>query len=385
MNEKKRIFLCISLAYSYLCSIIDEQKQMKKIIIAVVCALAIAGCNQKKGQTEGGADRDSLLADSLRADSVISQIAKVSPEDIEVDWANKEIPVEKGGKKPELITLLQAFNKVWPTEVVDDLLDYAKDSKFTEKMNGETGGAIVMDRKNGYAEVVQGDAPGDNMSAAVWGRKDGNLLFIINIVRLDKEDDERTQQAICAYDYNPASETLTPERNAIIRFRQTAGLTTTYKLPREGKDVSIVERDKDFHGTFHIFTWDGQYFSKENTISEEKLTKALNGTWTCNEEGKPKLSFKITNDDETYCSITDCNVDGMTEYEAAANAFDGFLHIYEVSAPEENNTYPAIKCKFRLLKNGKLQGSYYLRTDEGKELNGEMTLQKVSALGQYAE
>jgi uncharacterized lipoprotein YajG len=385
MNEKKRIFLCISLAYSYLCSIIDEQKLMKKIIIAVVCALAIAGCNQKKGQTEGGADRDSLLADSLRADSVISQIAKVSPEDIEVDWANKEIPVEKGGKKPELITLLQAFNKVWPTEVVDDLLDYAKDSKFTEKMNGETGGAIVMDRKNGYAEVVQGDAPGDNMSAAVWGRKDGNLLFIINIVRLDKEDDERTQQAICAYDYNPASETLTPERNAIIRFRQTAGLTTTYKLPREGKDVSIVERDKDFHGTFHIFTWDGQYFSKENTISEEKLTKALNGTWTCNEEGKPKLSFKITNDDETYCSITDCNVDGMTEYEAAANAFDGFLHIYEVSAPEENNIYPAIKCKFRLLKNGKLQGSYYLRTDEGKELNGEMTLQKVSALGQYAE
>lgn len=385
MNEKKRIFLCISLAYSYLCSIIDEQKLMKKIIIAVVCALAIAGCNQKKGQTEGGADRDSLLADSLRADSVISQIAKVSPEDIEVDWANKEIPVEKGGKKPELTTLLQAFNKVWPTEVIDDLLDYAKDSKFTEKMNGETGGAIVMDRKNGYAEVVQGDAPGDNMSAAVWGRKDGNLLFIINIVRLDKEDDERTQQAICAYDYNPASETLTPERNAIIRFRQTAGLTTTYKLPREGKDVSIVERDKDFHGTFHIFTWDGQYFSKENTISEEKLTKALNGTWTCNEEGKPKLSFKITNDDETYCSITDCNVDGMTEYEAAANAFDGFLHIYEVSAPEENNTYPAIKCKFRLLKNGKLQGSYYLRTDEGKELNGEMTLQKVSALGQYAE
>ena len=369
----------------YLCSIIDEHKLMKKIIFAVVCALAIAGCNQKKGQTEGGADRDSLLADSLRADSIISQIAKVSPEDIEVDWANKEIPVEKGGKKPELITLLQAFNRVWPTEVVETLLDYAKDSKFTEKMNGETGGAIVMDRKNGYAEVVQGDAPGDNMSAAVWGRKDGNLLFIINIVRLDKEDDERTQQAICAYDYNPASETLTPERNAIIRFRQTAGLTTTYKLPREGKDVSIVERDKDFHGTFHIFTWDGQYFSKENTISEEKLTKALNGTWTCNEEGKPRLSFKITNDDDTYCAITDCNVDGITEYEAAANAYDGFLHVYEVSSAGESNPYPAIKCKFKLLKNGKLHGTYYLRLDEGQELNGEMTLQKESTLGQYAE
>ena len=383
--KKNRNLFCSSLDLHYLCSIIDEHKLMKKIIFAVVCALAIAGCNQKKGQTEGGADRDSLLADSLRADSIISQIAKVSPEDIEVDWANKEIPVEKGGKKPELITLLQAFNRVWPTEVVETLLDYAKDSKFTEKMNEETGGAIVMDRKNGYAEVVQGDAPGDNMSAAVWGRKDGDLLLILNIVRPDKENDEKTQQAICAYDYNPATETLTPERNAVIRFRQTAGMSTTYKLPREGKEISIVERDKDFNGTFHIFSWDGQYFSKESTLSEEKLMKALNGTWTCNEEGKPRLSFKITNDDDTYCAITDCNVDGITEYEAAANAFDGFLHIYEVSAPEENNTYPAIKCKFKLLKNGKLHGTYYLRLDEGQELNGEMTLQKESTLGQYAE
>ena len=328
---------------------------------------------------------DSLLADSLRADSIITQVARFSPEDIEVDWANKEIPVEKGGQKPELVTLLEAFNKVWPTEVVDMLLDYAKDQKFTEKMNEETGGAIVVDRKNGYAEVVQGDAPGDNMSAAVWGRKDGDLLFIINIVRPDKENAEKAQQSICAYDYNPATQTLTPERNAVIRFRQTAGMTTTYKLPREGKDIRIVERDKDFHGTFHIFAWDGQYFSKETSISEEKLAKALNGTWTCYEEGKPKLSFKITNNEETYCGITDCNVDGITDYEAAANAYDGFLNIYEVSAAEEANTYPAIKCKFRLLKNGKLQGTYYLRSDEDQELKGEMTLQKESALNQYAE
>lgn len=130
---------------------------------------------------------------------------------------------------------------------------------------------------------------------------------------------------------------------------------------------------------------DGQYFSKETSISEEKLAKALNGTWTCYEEGKPKLSFKITNNEETYCGITDCNVDGITDYEAAANAYDGFLNIYEVSAAEEANTYPAIKCKFRLLKNGKLQGTYYLRSDEGQELKGEMTLQKESALNQYAE
>lgn len=360
-------------------------KLMKKIMLAMVCVLAIAGCKQKQGQTEGGADIDSLLADSLRADSLMRQPANLSPEDIEVDWANKEIPVAKGGKKPDIITLVQAFNKVWPTEVVDELLDWAKDEKFVEKLNDETGGAIVADRKSGFVEVIHGDAPGDNMTAAIWDRKDGNRLLMINIVREDKEDAGKSMQAICAYDYNPATETLTPENNAVIRFRQTAGMTTTYKLPREGKDISIVERDEDFHGTFHTFNWDGQHFSKESSITEDQMAKALNGKWICREEGKPRLSFKITSDDQTYCSITDCNADGITDYEAAANFYDGFLHIYEVSAPEESNTYPAIKCDFKLLKSGKLQGSYYLRTDEGKELKGDMTLQKESALGQYAE
>ena len=128
---------------------------MKKIMLAVVCVLAIAGCKQKQGQTEGGADADSLLVDSLFGDSAYAQATKMSPEDIEVDWASKEIPVAKGGQKPELFTLLQAFNRVWPTEAVETLLDYAADTKFTEKNNEETGGVIIMDRKNGYAEVVR--------------------------------------------------------------------------------------------------------------------------------------------------------------------------------------------------------------------------------------
>ena len=350
-------------------------------MIAVVCVLAIAGCKQKQGQAEASAEG----VDSLVADTVAVQPAKLSPEDVEADWANKEIPVAKGGNAPDVVMLLQAFNEVWPTDVVTTLLDHAKDSKFTEKMNDETGGAIVVDRKNAFAQLIQGDAPGDNMTAAMWTRKDGNRLFIINIVRPDKGDALNTSQAICAYDYDPNTETLRPERNAIIRFRQTAGMTTDYKLPHEGRDVSIVERDKDDHVTYHIFDWDGQYFSKESTISEEKLLKALNGTWTCREGGKPALTFKITNGEETYCSITDCNVDGTTDYEPAANAYDGFLHVYEVSAPGERSSDPSIKCRFKLSKDGKLRGTYFLRLDTGQELDGEMVLEKDNELSRYAE
>lgn len=356
---------------------------MKKIMLAVVCVLAIAGCKQK-GQTEGNADGvDSL--DSLKADTAVVQPAKCTPEDIEVDWANKEIVVEKGGQKPDIIKLLQAFNAAWPTEAVCELLDMAKDPNLTEKGNDETGGLAVVDRNSGYVQLIHGDAPGDNVTAAMWNRKDGDRLFIINIVRPGREEGTKDVQAICAYDYEPNSQTLRPERNAIIRFRQTADMTTTYQLPREGRDVSIVERDKDFNGTFHIFAWDGQNFSKESSVSEQKLTKMLNGTWTCHEEGKPMLTFKITNDVDTYCGITDCVIPDDTEYDAAANAYDGFLHLYEASAPDETTFNSSIKCKFKLCKDGKLRGTCFLRQTDGKEFKGEMTLDKDSELHQYAE
>lgn len=358
---------------------------MKKITIAMVCMLAIAGCKQK-GQTDADASlADSLRADSLMANSVYAEAAKLTPEDIEVDWANKEITVQNGGKQPDIVTLLKAFHKAWPTDVLADLLDMASDPKFTRSTNGETGGAVTVDRKNGFVEFIHGDAPGDNVTAAMWNRKDGNRLLIINIVRPGREVGVNTVQALCAYDYEPNSQTLRPERNAVVRFRQSADMTTTYTLPRDGKDISIVERDNNFRGTFHIFTWDGQNFSKESTISEEHLTKALNGKWTTCEADKPQLTFTITNNDETYCAITDCNAEGTTDYEAAANVYDGFLHLYEASAPDETNFDPSINCKFRLLKDGRLRGTYFLRLDTGQEVQGEMTLQKESELSQYSE
>lgn len=359
---------------------------MKKVMIALVCVLAIAGCKQKQGQVEGSTDgADSVMADSLKKDSVVAQTVKYSPEDIEVDWANKDIPVEKGGKTPDVTTLVQAFNQVWPTETVNQLLEYAKDPKFTKKFSDETGGAIVVDRKNGFVENIHGDAPSDNFVAAMWKRKDGHRLFMINLIRPNQEDAMKVMQAICAYDYEPNTQTLKPERNAIIRFRQTAGVNTIYHLPQEGKDISIEERDKDYTGTFHIFAWDGQVFSKESTFSEKKLGQLLNGTWKCLEENKPMLTFKIISDEESLCTITNCGISGSTEYEVGGNANDGFLHLFEVSGSGDDVKNPSIKCKFKLSKDGKLRGTYYLRQNGGKELKGEMTLEKESELSQYAE
>ena len=357
---------------------------MKKIFLAMTCMLAIVGCKQK-GQTE----QNSNQSDSVQADTIESAAYLFSPDEIEVDWTNKEIKVEKGGDQPDIVTLIQAFAQAWPTEVASSLISYANDPKFTEEFNQEIGGCVIANRKNGYAEVTQGDAPGDDLRAAVWKRKDGHRLFMINIFRRKADSFAIEQQALCAYDYNPKTETLTPEQNAVTRFRQTAGKSTFYNLPQQGTNVSIEEMEEDKGNIFHIYAWDGQWFAEANTYDEKEMQQGLNGTWICNEEGNPALTFKMTCDEDHFYAITDCAIYGSTEYEVGDNAFDGFLHVYEIGEGdqemEQQASNPAIDCKFYLTKDGKLTGTYYLRQNGGKEWRGTMTLEKKSNLSDYAE
>ena len=236
-------------------SVSNIGKLMKKIMLAMVCVLAIAGCKQKQGQTEGGADIDSLLADSLRADSLMRQPANLSPEDIEVDWANKEIPVAKGGKKPDIITLVQAFNKVWNVEVVEEVLRLAADPKFTRQVDEEYDSETIVDRKNGYMCVDSGGTDGDYMEACVWRRDNGHRLFAI---RMGGPTDPEIE-VICFYDYDPATETLTPEASPVDTFTPVSEFYN-YQLPHQGKDFIINEYllDEEDVTLQHIYTWDGQ-------------------------------------------------------------------------------------------------------------------------------
>ncbi len=170
-------------------------------------------------------------------------------------WAARPVKVKGGGAAPGIVKLVQAFNKVWNVEVVEEVLRLAADPKFTRQVDEEYDSETIVDRKNGYMCVDSGGTDGDYMEACVWRRDNGHRLFAI---RMGGPTDPEIE-VICFYDYDPATETLTPEASPVDTFTPVSEFYN-YQLPHQGKDFIINEYllDEEDVTLQHIYTWDGQ-------------------------------------------------------------------------------------------------------------------------------
>lgn len=363
---------------------------MRKYLFVMVCALAIAGCKQKQGQVGG----DTAVADSVQTD-VAAKGQSFMPAEIGSGWANKDIKVEKGGEQPDIVALLKAFAEVWPTESVNLLLGMAADRQ-SESINRDTGGGMVIDYANGYVDVAPGDAPGDILHGAVWKRSNGHRLLGIYLCTPDKERNNLPEgEALCFYDYDPKTETMTPEKdNAIIKFQPSKGNFAMYEFPKMGRDILVGDLDDSYNGKWHVFAWDGKTFNEETAYTDEEMEKTVVGLWKSTDKSLP-FTFRIIPDEEGWPQVTDCAVTSDTEYEVRASVFYGLLMVseqtpkgYDVEDEEleeipEND--PAVICRFHLTKNGQLTGGYKLILTDNKVRRGIMTMQKQSQLNDYAE
>ena len=133
---------------------------------------------------------------------------------IGLGWADETIKVPNGGQAPGIVTLTKAFNRVWPTYVVSSILKKASNPRFTESKDNECGGGTVVDRKNGYLSESAGACDGDDMEACVWKRDNGHRLFAIQVSSSCDPD----FAVICFYDYDPATQTLTPAKIVISSY-----------------------------------------------------------------------------------------------------------------------------------------------------------------------
>jgi len=372
--------------------VVKPRTEMRKYLFVMVCALTIAGCKQKQGQVVG----DAVVADSVQIE-MTTEVESFTPAEIGSGWTSKDIKVEKGGEQPDIVVLLKAFAKVWPTQTLDLLLGMA-DDRQSQSINRDTGGGMVIDYNNGYAEVMPGDAPGDVLRAAVWKRSNGHRLLGLNIFTPQKDDASKADgEALCFYDYDPKTETLTPEKdNAVVKFQPSKGQFASYEFPRMGRDMLVGDMDSDYNGKWHVFAWDGKTFKEETAYTDDELRSAVVGLWKSTDKNLP-FTFRITADEEGWPRISDCSspIDGNTVYDARVSAFNGLLMISELAPngidvedgeleeiPEKD---PALVCRFRLTKDRRLTGGYKLILTGNKERRGIMTLEKQSQLNDYAE
>ena len=113
---------------------------MKKLLITLLCLLTLtASCKQKSSETTGGESAEVAVAEGAAQN--------VTPQQLAEKWSEKAIAVKGGGEAPDVVTLLQAFSKVWSTQAVNNLLAEASDPNFTESVNTDIGAAITVDRK----------------------------------------------------------------------------------------------------------------------------------------------------------------------------------------------------------------------------------------------
>ena len=354
---------------------------MKKTTIALICLLCM-GTSCKKMSKETANPDTANVEMPAKAESV-------TPQQLAEKWTERAIAVKGGGETPDVVTLLTAFNKVWNTQAVANLLAEAADTAFTESINLDMGSAITVDRKNGYAELNAGDSDDDCMGAGVWKCDNGHLLFALNVVTTQPDRrDLAAHQALCCYDYDPKTEVMKPVDNKLTQFKtQLPNTTLRFKMPEAAGVVRIGEVDnKGEESTlWHFLEWSGKDFVEYACYTDTELEEKVMGVWVNFDKEKPALTFNISRSDEEGMTVSDCGIYGSTEYDSWINVWEGLVTVEENTEEEnteenmtESHNYspnPNLKTSFVLTRDGKLNGNFFMRQNGGKEYSGHITLQ----------
>ena len=198
----------------------------------------------------------------LSANTVLAQ-EPVLLEDIESGWKTKTINNVVNGS---FGTMLERFDQTWPTWMVSKVRDAMEKGLSKVVLNEETALTVIVDAKNGYAEVSDEGTDGEYMSACYWNRTNGHKLLAV----LMGDPTDPFIEFVCFYDYDPQKKALIPEPDILAGFRKWT-LDDPYfcSLPKQGKNLLIDEYGSGGH-IRHTFTWDGMkpVFSKTEDVDD---------------------------------------------------------------------------------------------------------------------
>lgn len=163
-------------------------------------------------------------------------------------------PIKKV-KSADVMGMVKAFQKQWPTRMVAELMD---DLKLPEENRDFIS---VYDEKNGFMSfndpTDNPDAP--SWAARVWNRSNGHQLFGINLFDPNSEK----QNFLAFYDYDPATKTLTPEANPAMQFKSAyQDAEVWYEFYPENNELVVYEYFGNWYGALrHVYEWDGMNFT----------------------------------------------------------------------------------------------------------------------------
>lgn len=180
----------------------------------------------------------------------------MSVDQLNQSWQTMPI---KAGKNADVMDMVKAFQKQWPTRMVAELLEDLK------RPEGERDFISEYDQKNGYMNFAD---PTDNpdsesMGARVWERSNGHQLFGINLF----EPNSEKQNLLAFYDYDPSTKTMTPEVIPAMQFTSDyPDAEIWYEFYPENNNLVVYEYFGNWYGALHhVYEWDGMNFTEPVT------------------------------------------------------------------------------------------------------------------------
>lgn len=196
-------------------------------------------------------------------------------ETIRNGWEKKTITGVKSGN---IIPLLTAFNKVWPTAPGTAILT---DGTKPEAQDNEYH--FEVDTPNGYVSANELGDYGQDLAACVWKRSNGHRLFA---VRFTQSVGVFPHSIVLFYDFDAAKGTLTPESQALSAFMPAFNEAdvdaVSIELPQIGKDVTVKEYIMGWYFSIkHTYTWNGMepQWSATTIENYDKMEKMYNDTY----------------------------------------------------------------------------------------------------------
>lgn len=324
--------------------------------------------------TAKSADADSTATNSVKADAEGQSLDPV--ESIASAWQTTTIKVPGGGKRPDLLTLMKAFNATWNMEAFNAIPMLEKNKKRAYQSDLNSGGSYVIDLASGYLTVEPGDTDTDRLNAALWRRKNGHTL--LGVCTYTNPNYKDAARVICFFDYDPATETMKPEvDNAVLNCPVNASCNVPWSLPTVSQDVVVkTNSDSDADDRWTVFYWDGQKFVKGHSYSGDMLRSALPSTWV-NVQSENYEGMPLTFEADEGLNLSNCGIYGSTEYDAELFIVNGRAVVQSSYSDDEEEAAeydPDIIAEFTLTSAGQLRGGYSLRQPGDRESRGQMTL-----------
>lgn len=245
----------------------------KTLLMALAAfSFMLTACgNKQDNQKQNGDNTNTTVVDEQNgAEAPALELGEI--ESIRRVWESKPMTGIAVNGKADIERFAYVFCKEYSNyEPNKALLDY-----LTDPANYNNDLFRIDDQKShGYIKSMGMVQVSWDMVCCYWNRDNGHKLVAFWMEQGHESDPNLGDNLLAFYDYDPATDVMTPEPELSKRVVEVMAQYDDYSvtLPDEGKDIELVGYKIDYENdsaesTYYLFRWNGNDFALEKAKEE---------------------------------------------------------------------------------------------------------------------